>query len=80
MTIHVPSLLAGILIAVGGVLTIGLAAQGSHDHSGMTSMDAPMLLSASTEHTFPELMANVDAVMHHAMADAPRNGRRAAQR
>lgn len=55
-------------------MTTGLAAQGSHDHAGMTSMDAPVPLPASTAHTFPELMANVDAVMHHAMADAPRNG------
>lgn len=74
MILHLRSFLAGILIASGVVLTTGLAAQGSHDHADMAAMAAPELLPASTAHTFPELMANVDAVMHHAMAAAPRNG------
>ena len=76
MTLDLRSLLAGFVLATVGAVTEGLAADQtmpSHDHHAMSSMP-PSLLPVSTAHTFPQLMANVDAVMHHRMANANRNG------
>ena len=77
MTLHLRSLLAGFLLATVGAVTVGFAADQtmpSHDHHAMERGTPPSLLPVSTAHTFSELMANVDAVMHHGMANANRNG------
>ena len=53
----------------------GQDASPSHDHGAMSPSDQPAsLLPASTAHSFSALMMNADAVMHRAMADAPRSG------
>ena len=83
MTLDLRSLLAGFVLATAGAVTVGFAAdptrplqshQDHHDHPGMQGSMPPSLLPVSTAHTFSELMANVDAVMHHGMASARRNG------
>ena len=76
MTFDLRSLLAGFVLATIGAVTVGFAADQtmpSHDQHAMGGMP-PSLLPVSTAHTFPELMANVDEVMHHGMANAKRNG------
>lgn len=77
MTFDLRSLLAGFLLATAGAVTVGFAADPpmpSHGHGTMGGAMPPSLLPVSTAHTFTELMANVDAVMHHGMASAKRNG------
>ncbi len=77
MPLHLRSLLAGFVLATVGAVTVGLAADQtmpSHDHRTMGGGMPPSLLPISTAHTFNELMANVDEVMHHGMANAKRNG------
>ena len=77
MTLDLRSLLAGFVLATGGAVTVGFAAgptMPSHDHAAMQGGMPPSLLPVSTAHTFSELMANVDAVMHHGMANAERTG------
>lgn len=77
MTVDLRSLLAGVVLATAGAVTVGFAADRkmpSHDHHAMSVGMAPSLLPVSRVHTFPELMANVDEVMHHGMANAKRNG------
>jgi uncharacterized protein (DUF305 family) len=77
MTVDLRSLLAGVVLATAGAATVGFAADQkmpSHDHHAMSVGTAPSLLPVSMTHTFPELMANVDEVMHHGMANAKRNG------
>jgi len=68
-------MLAGFVLATVGAVTAGFAADPmpSHDHHAMGGMP-PSLLPVSTAHTFSELMANVDQVMHHGMSSAKRNG------
>ena len=76
MTFDLRSLLAAFVLATVGAVTVGFAADPtmpSHDHHAMNGVP-PSLLPVSTAHTFPELMANVDEVMHHGMANAKRNG------
>ena len=77
MTFDLRSLLAGFVLATVGAVTVGFAADQtmpSHDHHPMAAGMSPSLLPVSTTHTFSELMANVDEVMHHGMAQAKRNG------
>ncbi|CAN5778245.1 hypothetical protein BH11PSE8_BH11PSE8_15540 [soil metagenome] len=77
MPLDLRSLLAGFVLATVGAATVGFAADPtmpSHDHPAMGGGTPPLLLPVSTAHTFSELMANVDAVMHHGMANAKRNG------
>ena len=77
MTVDLRSLLAGVVLATAGAVTVGFAADPtmpSHDHRATGGGTPPSLLPVSTAHTFPELMANVDEVMHHGMANAKRNG------
>jgi len=77
MTLDLRSLLAGFVFATVGAATVGFAAaptMPSHDHHAMGGGTPPSLLPVSTAHTFPELMANVDEVMHHGMANAKRSG------
>ena len=76
MTLHLRSMLAGFVLATAGAVTVGFAADPtmpSHDHRA-TGGRPPPLLPVSTAHTFHELMANVDEVMHHGMVSAERNG------
>ena len=76
MTLHLRSLLAGFVLATVGAATAGFAADPTmppHDHHAEGGTP-PSLLPVSTAHTFSELMANVDDVMHHGMANAKRNG------
>lgn len=77
MTLHLRSLFAGFVLATVGAAAVGFAADATmspHDHHAMEGGTPPSLLPVSTAHTFSELMANVDDVMHHGMASAKRNG------
>ena len=77
MTLDLRSLFAGFVLATVGAMSVGFAADPtmpSHDHHAMGGGMPPSLLPVSTAHTYPELMANVDEVMHHGMANAKRNG------
>ena len=77
MTLHLRSLLAGLVLATVGAVSAGFAADATmpaHEHHAMGGGAPPSLLPVSTVHTFSELMANVDAVMHHGMASAKRDG------
>jgi hypothetical protein len=77
MPLDLRSLLAGFVLATVGAATVGFAADPTmpaHDHHAMGGGTPLALLPVSTAHTFPELMANVDEVMHHGMASAQRNG------
>lgn len=70
---HLRSVTAGILVA----MTVAVPAQDtvpSHDRHTMSGATPPSLLPVSTAHPFSALMANVDQVMHHGMANAKRNG------
>ena len=77
MHIHFRSAVAGFMIATIVSMTGAIASQDvppSHDHQAMSGAVPPALLPVSTAHSFSALMANVDDVMHHGMANAKRNG------
>ena len=77
MQFDLRSLVAGFLIATAGAMTVAFAAQQTappHGGHAMGNGMPPLLLPATTAHTFSELMSNADEVMHHGMASAKRNG------
>ena len=71
---HVPSFAMGTALATATVVLTGFARSVMPDHAKMGHEPPPALLSVSNAHSFPDLMANADAVMHHAMAAAARDG------
>jgi uncharacterized protein (DUF305 family) len=72
--IHLSSFAMGTALATATVVLTGFAQPVMPDHATMAHEPPPALLSVSNAYSFTDLMANADAVMHHAMAAAPRDG------
>ncbi len=71
---HFASFAMGTTLATVAVVLTSFAYPAMPDHAMMSHDSPPALLSVSNAHSFSDLMANADAVMHHAMAAAPRDG------